>query len=96
MRTPEGYVKADVDKYLNKIGAYVIKPTSFGLGKSGTSDRVCCCKGRFISIEIKREGKKPTALQDRRMDEVRRAGGYAIWGDNAEEIIDQIKMWAGI
>lgn len=91
MKTPEGYVKADVDKYLKGIGAYVVKPATFGYGGSGNADRVVCFAGKFVSVEVKREGKTPTALQELRMREVRKAGGIALWGDNAEGIIEQIK-----
>lgn len=94
MRTPEGREKADIDKYLKSIGAYVAKPATFGYGESGTSDRICCIRGRFVSIEVKREGKEPTALQERRMAAVRLAGGVAMWG-TAEKVIGELQQWLG-
>lgn len=96
MKTPEGYVKDDVDKYLKSIGAYIVKPATFGYGGSGAPDRVCCFAGKFIGIEIKREGKTPTALQSRRLQDIHKAGGIAIWGDNAPHIIEQIKQALGL
>ena len=96
MKTPEGYVKDDVDKYLKGIGAYVVKPATFGYGVSGNPDRVACFAGSFIGIEVKREGKTPTALQHRRLVEIQKAGGIAIWGDSSESIIEQLKAALGL
>ncbi len=96
MRSPESWVKFDVDKYLDGIKAYVVKPATFGYGSSGTADRIVCFAGKFISIEVKREGKVPTAIQDRRMKEVRRCGGIAIWGDSAAKIIEEFKTALGL
>ena len=91
-RTPEGWEKADIDKYLESIGAYVLKPTTMGYGASGAPDRACCIDGRFWGIEVKREGKGPTALQTRRMQEIEAAGGLAVAG-TAEVVIGRIKAW---
>ena len=96
MRSPEGWVKYDTDKYLAGIGAYVVKPATFGYGSSGTADRIVCFAGKFISIEVKREGTVPTTIQERRMKEVRAAGGIAIWGDSAAKIIEEFKQALGL
>lgn len=92
MKTPEGYEKDDLDKYLKSIGAYVVKPATFGYGGSGHADRVVCLGGTFWSLEVKREGKTPTKLQELRMTEVRRAGGQAAWGTYAK-IRTEIEAW---
>ena len=96
MKTPEGYVKSDVDKYLKVLKAYVIKPATFGFGKSGAPDRCCCIGGRFVGIEIKKEGGTPTAGQQLRMTEIRRAGGIALWGDSIEMIKEKLKEALGL
>jgi len=92
MKTPEGYEKADIDKYLEAIGAYVVKPATFGYGKSGVPDRVFCYRGRFGAIEVKREGKKPTKLQEMRIKEIQQHGGVAFWG-TAAKVIPEIDAW---
>ena len=94
MRTPESWEKEEIDKYLDKIGAYVVKQTTFGMGKSGHADRVCCIRGVFVAIEVKREGKEPTAIQWRRMKEVTDAGGKAFWG-TAAKVIPELKAAFG-
>lgn len=92
MMSPEGHEKKAIDAYLKSIGAYVVKPTTMGFGASGTPDRVCCIGSKFVTIEVKRAGKEPTAIQDRRMAEVRAAGGWAFWG-TADKIISELKGW---
>ena len=92
MKTPEGYEKADIDKHLKKVGAYVIKPASYGFGASGTSDRVGCYRSKFFAIEVKREGKEPTKLQWDRINEVIAAGGTAFWG-TAAKVIPEFEAW---
>lgn len=90
MLSPEGYEKKDIDAYLVTVGAAVFKPATFGFGASGCPDRLVCHLGRFIGIEVKREGKTPTALQRTRMAEIRQAGGIALWG-TAEKVIRELK-----
>lgn len=92
MKTPEGFEKADIDKYLKGIEAYIVKPTSGGYGASGVPDRVCCIDGHFWGIEVKREGKGPTPIQEARMLEITLAGGYAIAG-TAAHVCVELENW---
>lgn len=92
MRTPEGYEKDAIKKYLDSIGAWYFCPYMAGFGKSGVADIIACIKARFVSIEVKREGKKPTPIQERRMDEIRRAGGIALAG-TAQTVIAALKSF---
>jgi Holliday junction resolvase len=91
MRTPEGYEKDEIKKYLKSIGAFFVSPYMAGYGKSGVPDIVACIGGVFWGIEVKREGKEPTVLQTRRMIEIREAGGMAVAGI-AEEVIEIIEQ----
>lgn len=92
MRTPEAFEKDDIKKYLTSIGAWYFMPLMAGYGKSGVSDIVACIDGTFWGIEVKRPGKDPTAIQERRMTEVRAAGGMAAWGI-AKKVIAEIDAW---
>jgi len=92
MRTPESYEKAEVCKFLDSIGAWYCKPYMAGFGKRGVPDIIACIYGAFWGLEIKREGKKPTKLQEYRMQEIRRFGGHAVAG-TAEVVIGRIKEW---
>jgi len=94
MRTPEGYEKDKIKKHLAFIGAWFCLPYMAGFGKSGVPDILVCYRGAFVSIEVKREGKKPTVLQQRRMEEISSAGGYALWG-TADKVIAAIEHLRG-
>lgn len=89
MRTPEAAEKADIDRHLKQTGAWFCSPATFGYGRSGVPDRIGCHRGRFFSIEVKREGKEPTTLQKRRLKEVAEAGGLAFWG-TAEKVVPEL------
>lgn len=95
MLTPEGRVRTKVRDYLKSIGAYRFSPVPVGWG-SPPLDDFCCIGGKFVGIEYKREGKVPTPRQRMTMQEVHRAGGIAIWGDSAEDIIEKLKKELGL
>ena len=95
MKTPEAYVRDPVRKYLKAIGAYRFAPVQMGLG-AATLDDLCCFGGRFVAIEYKAPGKIPTTRQQFVMGEIRRAGGIAIWGDSAEQIVEKLKQSLGL
>jgi Holliday junction resolvase len=83
-KTPEGLVKDAVVKVLKAHGVYYFFPATHGYGRSGVPDIVCCVKGRFLAIECKAPGKKPTALQAKEMNEIGKAGGMALVIDSAD------------
>lgn len=92
MRTPESFEKADIKKYLTGIGAWHFSPMMNGFGKSGVPDIVACISGVMFGIEVKREGKEPTPLQNVRMSDIRCAGGMTSWG-TAFKVVNEIERW---
>lgn len=76
--TPESKVKARVKKILTELGAYYAMPVTGGFGNSGVPDFLICVKGKFYGIECKANGGKPTALQLKHLDDIRKAGGVAL------------------
>lgn len=89
MKTPEAYEKAEICRYLDSIGAWYFKPMITGFGKSGVPDIIACYQGRFIAIEAKREGKAPTPIQDRRLNEIRALKGIGVAG-TAKQVISYL------
>lgn len=78
MHTPEWYEKRDLDAFLAKLGpelCFIVKPTTGGYGESGHPDRCACITGTFWGFELKRPGKKPTPIQQKRIDAIWKAGG---------------------
>ena len=73
--TPEGKVKAKVKKILLEMEAYYAMPMGTGFGNAGVPDFLVCFEGRFIGIECKANGGKPTALQLKNLADIESAGG---------------------
>lgn len=90
MKTPESFEKQAIKKYLDGIGAWHFSPSMNGFGKAGVPDIIACINGRFFGFEVKREGAKPTVLQERRMRDIRFASGRTFWG-TADKIIRELK-----
>ena len=87
--TPEAKVKAKVKKILAELGAYYAMPVTGGYGNSGVPDFLVCKGGLFYGIECKANGNKPTALQIKNLEDIRKAGGVAVVID--ETNIDSLK-----
>ena len=87
--TPEKKVKERVVKTLKENGVYYFFPATFGMGRSGIPDIVCCINGRFLAIECKTRGNKPTALQERELQAIRDAGGTSmvVNEDNQQDVV---------
>ena len=77
-QTPEKRVKTKVEAVLKSEGAYYFFPATHGYGRSGVPDIIACVNGRFLAIECKAGGNKPTALQVREIELIRLAGGVAV------------------
>ena len=75
--TPEGKVKAKVDKLLKSYPeVWYYSPQAGPYGSAGIPDRVAIVDGRFIGIEVKSgPTKKPTRLQEKCMRDIEAAGG---------------------
>ena len=76
--TPEKLVKAKVVKVLEAEDVYYLFPATHGYGRSGVPDIVACVNGHFVGIECKANGGKPTALQVRELERIRRRNGVAV------------------
>lgn len=77
-QTPERKVKSAVRKMLDKLGAYYVMPVTGGYGNSGAPDFIVCTNGWFVGIECKAGGNKPTALQEKNLNQIRSSGGTAL------------------
>ena len=76
--TPERKVKDKVRKVLADLNAYYAMPIGTGYGNAGVPDFLVCYQGRFIGIECKAQGNKPTALQLKNFKDIESAGG-TVW-----------------
>jgi len=84
--TPEKKVKDKVVALLKKYDVYYFFPATFGMGRSGVPDVICCNQGMFLAIECKAGKNKTTPLQDREIGLIREAGGTAF-------IVNEDDLW---
>jgi hypothetical protein len=91
--TPEVKVKKRVIATLKSIGAYYAMPVASGFGNAGHPDIFVCHKGRFVGIECKAGGRKPTALQLYNLDKITEAGGLSLVID--EKNVDSLIQLLG-
>jgi hypothetical protein len=67
-----------------------VTSTRYGLAK-GSADLVGILNGRFIALEIKRPGQRPTRDQQRWLELVRTFGGFAAVVTSVEEALAAIE-----
>lgn len=60
-------------------GGEVVKVHGSASQQSGTPDLLGCVRGRFVAVELKQPGKKPSAIQMKRLRDWEAAGGLAGW-----------------
>ena len=82
-------IVAAIKRYLGTLGEDVFfwKEHGSPYGTSGVPDIICCYKGRFLGLEAKLPGGKLTALQERALERINRAGGIA----RRVESVDDVK-----
>jgi len=96
-QTPEAKVKAGVVDILKDEGAYYFFPATGGYGRSGVPDIVACINGHFMGIECKAGANKPTLLQVREIEHIRRCGGIAVVVNetNLDMVRPLVRKWKG-
>ncbi len=82
-------IVAAIKRYLATLGDDVFFWKEHGgpYGVSGVPDLICCYKGRFLGLEAKLPGGRLTALQERTLERINRAGGIA----RRVESVDDVK-----
>lgn len=87
--TPEGRIKARLDKMLKSEGVWYYCPQAGPYGVAGIPDRVAIIAGQFVGIECKADKtKKPTALQVKCMRDIEAAGGRCFLAYDDQTIED--------
>lgn len=83
----EAQIQSIILQNLRNRGAYVVKVIV--ATKTGIPDIVCCYKGKFIGIEVKRPEaiKTVTELQKYNLEEIKKAGGISIVATSALDVI---------
>ena len=76
---------------LDQLGGWSIKMLSTYV--TGLPDRLCLLPGgKVLFIEVKTTGKKPTKIQERVHERIRKLGFKVLVIDNSEQIDDLLKL----
>lgn len=90
----ESKVVKKILEHLRSRGAFATKSYGNPVVTRGLPDIICCYRGRYIALEVKRDPSgKPTELQAFRLAEITRAGGIArviSSVDEAKALLDRI------
>lgn len=74
---PEKTFETKIKNYLKSEGAWFVKFFANRMTKSGIPDILACVNGYFVGIEVKADSGKPSLLQLEKIEEIRKAGGFA-------------------
>lgn len=88
---PEAKIKQKIKAYLNKLPKSYWFHYSAYMGESGIPDRLGVLNGMFVGVEVKAPGKKPTAIQEAKHKDLRRAGAIIIVAHSVEELEEELK-----
>jgi hypothetical protein len=79
MATPEGKVKKEVKKILERYKIYYFMPVKHPLySKAGIADFICCVNSKFLAIETKGPDGKESELQEEDSKSVRESKGLKL------------------
>jgi hypothetical protein len=93
--SPEGRVKQSIKKLLDRLGVWYFMPVAGPFAVHGIPDFICCWGGDFIAIEAKAPGKLSnlTVHQQRKIEQINGAGGFAVAVDDAQELERLLTDW---
>lgn len=84
----EKHLEQSIVAYCKASGLVTYKFSS--PSQRGVPDRIIIGPAGTLFLELKREGKKPTKLQDHHIGKIRAVGGNANWADNLLDAVDLI------
>lgn len=90
--TKEQDIQGDIIKYIQSIGGIAFKQNQIGIyAQAGVPDLLCCVKGHFIAIEVKKPKKKPTPIQYAFLEAINKCGGLAFYVTSVDEVKSYIE-----
>lgn len=92
MSKPETGIVDKIMLWLKAGGGWWFKSHGGPFQVAGLPDIIGCYEGRFVAIEVKIPGKKPSKLQELVMGAINEAGGSTGAATNVEEAL-AIRDW---
>ena len=75
--TSEKIYENKIKSYLKARGCYCVKYFGCNYSTAGTPDILACVNGYFLAIEVKAQNGTPSELQLVKINQIRKAGGFA-------------------
>lgn len=82
----EADIQSSIIKHLTKGGWLCVKLIQTNL--NGICDLMCLRDGKTIFIEVKQPGKKPTELQQYRIEQLHKKGFEAICATSLQDVVN--------
>jgi len=79
----ESKLESQIVTLCSKLGLLTYKFSS--PSQRGVPDRVIMGRGRVLFLELKNAGCKPTGLQERELERIKKVGISAGWADNYKD-----------
>ena len=70
-------------------------PSTNGYGSSGVPDIIASYRGKFIGIECKANGNKPTALQEKNLNDIKNSLGQSLVIDEKNVVMLELFIKTG-
>jgi hypothetical protein len=88
MPQPEGKIVKAIQARIKKRGGRCIKIHGGDnpFQEVGIPDLLCCYRGRFVGLEVKQPGERPSPVQMVFLHEIVSSGGYASVVSSVEEV----------
>ena len=89
----EKNVENKIKKYLFSKGIYYFKVHGSKFMVKGIPDIVCCFRGKFLGIEVKKPGHKSGQTDEQKIHEnnIRKSGGVYLLVDDVQEVINYVE-----
>lgn len=91
---PESSIVDACEAELDQRGAWHQKIWGSSLMARGIPDILACWQGRFIAIECKQPGRRPTRIQALVHHRIRQAGGTVVVAHTRQELADALDRLA--
>jgi Holliday junction resolvase len=90
----EQRIQTEIVKYIESIGGYVVKVMV--ANSNGTPDLICCIDGKFLAIEVKKDGGKVSELQKHHIKKIQVSGGEAIVAYSVDDVYAHLSNHSNI
>ena len=82
----ESAIQRQIRLEIERMGGLVLKQHASLYTTNGAPDLVCCYRGKFLAIEVKKPGEDARKIQLHRQKQIRKSGGICEVCDSVEQV----------